>query len=103
MPNLGELLKGKEASRLLSDTKKLEQLRDTPETQKVFYMLSRSAGDLEAAAPPWFSDWASAMICAMAWGLPRMFSSFSSSSLMAAPFPAGWFENLCYMMLSFIF
>ena len=50
MPNLDELLKGKEANRLLSDTKKLEQLRDAPETQKIFNMLSRSAGDLEAAA-----------------------------------------------------
>ena len=50
MPNLDELLKGKEAARLLSDTKKLEQLRDAPETQKVFDLLSRSAGDLEAAA-----------------------------------------------------
>ena len=50
MPNLDELLKGKEANRLLSDTKKLEQLRDAPETQKIFSMLSQSAGDLEAAA-----------------------------------------------------
>ena len=50
MPNLDELLKGKEANRLLSDTKKLEQLRDAPETQKIFSMLSQNAGDLEAAA-----------------------------------------------------
>ena len=50
MPNLDELLKGKEAASLLSDTKKLERLRDAPETQKIFSMLSRSAGDLEAAA-----------------------------------------------------
>ena len=50
MPNLDEILRGKEASRLLSDTKKLERLRDAPETQKIFSMLSRSAGDLEAAA-----------------------------------------------------
>ena len=50
MPKFDELLKGKEASRLLSDTKKLEQLRDAPETQKIFDMLSQSAGDLEAAA-----------------------------------------------------
>ena len=50
MPNLDELLKGKEANRLLSDTKKLERLRDAPETQKVFDLLSQSAGDLEAAA-----------------------------------------------------
>ena len=50
MPNLDELLKGKEAAGLLSDTKKLERLRDAPETQKIFDLLSRSAGDLEAAA-----------------------------------------------------
>ena len=50
MPNLDELLKGKEAGRLLSDAKKLERLRDAPETQKIFSMLSQSAGDLEAAA-----------------------------------------------------
>ena len=50
MPNLDELLKGKDANRLLSDTKKLEQIRDAPETQKIFNMLSQSAGDLEAAA-----------------------------------------------------
>ena len=50
MPNLDELLKGKEAARLLGDAKKLEQLRDAPETQKVFDLLSQSTGDLEAAA-----------------------------------------------------
>ena len=50
MPNLDELMKGKEAAGLLSDPKKLERLRDAPETQKVFSMLSQSAGDLEAAA-----------------------------------------------------
>ena len=50
MPNLDEFIKGKEAARLLSDTKRLEQLRDAPETQKVFDLLSRSAGDLETAA-----------------------------------------------------
>ena len=50
MPNLDELMKGKEAKSLLGNTKKLEQLRDAPETQKIFSMLSQSAGDLEAAA-----------------------------------------------------
>ena len=50
MPNLDELFRGKEAAHLLSDTKKLERLRDAPETQKVFDLLSQSAGDLEAAA-----------------------------------------------------
>ena len=50
MPNLDEVLKGKEANRLLSDTKKLEQLRDAPETRRIFDLLSQSAGNLEAAA-----------------------------------------------------
>ena len=50
MPNLDELIKGKEAARILGDTKKLERLRDAPETQKIFSMLSQSAGDLEVAA-----------------------------------------------------
>lgn len=50
MPNLDELLKGKEASRLMKDPSKLEKLRDAPETQKIFSMLSQSAGDLESAA-----------------------------------------------------
>ena len=50
MPNLDEVFKGKEAAGLLSDTKKLEKLRDAPETQRIFNLLSQSAGDLEAAA-----------------------------------------------------
>ena len=50
MPKFDELLKGKEANSLLSDTKKLERLRDAPETQKIFDLLRQSAGDLEAAA-----------------------------------------------------
>ena len=50
MPNFDELLKGKEASRLMKDPAKLEQLRDAPETRRVFDLLSQSAGDLEAAA-----------------------------------------------------
>ena len=50
MPNFDELLKGKEAAGLLSNARKLEQLRDAPETQKIFDLLSQSAGDLEAAA-----------------------------------------------------
>ena len=50
MPNLDELIKGKQAARLLGDKGKLEQLRDAPETQQIFSMLSRSTGDLEAAA-----------------------------------------------------
>lgn len=51
MPSFDEILKGKQASGLLSDTSKLEKLRDAPETQKIFSMLSRSTGgDLESAA-----------------------------------------------------
>ena len=50
MPNFDELLKGKQAAQLMSDTGKLEKLRDAPETQKIFSMLSQSTGDLEAAA-----------------------------------------------------
>ena len=50
MPNFDEVLKGKEAAGLMKDPGKLEQLRDAPETQKIFAMLSRSTGDLESAA-----------------------------------------------------
>ena len=51
MPNFDEMLKGKEAAGLMKDPGKLEQLRDAPETQKIFNLLSRSTGgDLESAA-----------------------------------------------------
>lgn len=50
MPNFEGILKGKQAAELMGDTTKLQKLRDAPETQKVFSMLSQSAGDLEAAA-----------------------------------------------------
>lgn len=50
MPNFDELLKGKEAGRLMKDPSKLEKLRDAPETQKIFSLLSQSTGDLESAA-----------------------------------------------------
>lgn len=50
MPNFDELLKGKEAASLMKDPGKLEKLRDAPETQQIFSMLSRSTGDLESAA-----------------------------------------------------
>ena len=50
MPNLDELIKGKQAARLLGDKGKLEQLRDAPEARQIFSMLSRSTGDLESAA-----------------------------------------------------
>ena len=50
MPNFDEMLKGKEAASLMKDPSRLEKLRDAPETQKIFSMLSRSTGDLESAA-----------------------------------------------------
>ena len=50
MPNFDELLKGKEAAGLMKDPSRLEKLRDAPETQKIFDLLSQSTGDLESAA-----------------------------------------------------
>lgn len=51
MPSFDELLGSKQAAQLMGDTAKLEQLRDAPETQKIFAMLSRSTGgNLEQAA-----------------------------------------------------
>lgn len=50
MPNFDEVLHGKEAMGLMKDPAKLEKLRDAPETQRIFSMLSRSTGDLESAA-----------------------------------------------------
>ena len=50
MPNFDEVLKGKEAASLMKDPSRLEKLRDAPETQKIFDLLSRSTGDLESAA-----------------------------------------------------
>ncbi len=50
MPNFDELLKGKEAASLMKDPSKLEKLRDAPETQRIFSLLSQSTGNLESAA-----------------------------------------------------
>ena len=50
MPNFDEFLKGQQAAKLMGDSAKLEKLRDAPETQQIFSMLSRSTGDLESAA-----------------------------------------------------
>lgn len=50
MPNFDELMKGKQAAQLMGDRSKLEKLRDAPETQQIFSMLSRATGDLESAA-----------------------------------------------------
>lgn len=51
MPNFDELLGSKQAAKLMGDAAKLEHLRDAPETQKIFAMLSRNTGgNLEQAA-----------------------------------------------------
>ena len=50
MPNFDELLNGKGAAQLIGDKGRLEKLRDAPETQQIFSMLSQSTGDLESAA-----------------------------------------------------
>ena len=51
MANLDGLLHNKLAAHLLSDQKKLEQLRNAPETQQLFTMLrENTGGDLEQAA-----------------------------------------------------
>lgn len=50
MPNFDELLKGKEAAGLVKDPRRLEKLRDAPETRRIFDLLSQSTGDLESAA-----------------------------------------------------
>lgn len=50
MPNFDELMKSKQAAHLIKERDKLEQLRDAPETQQIFSMLSRTTGDLESAA-----------------------------------------------------
>lgn len=51
MPNFQEMLQSEQTSKLLQDQARLERLRDSPETQRLFELLSRSAGgDLEQAA-----------------------------------------------------
>ena len=51
MANLNGLLHNPPAAQLLSDQKKLEELRNAPETQQLFSMLQKSTGgDLEQAA-----------------------------------------------------
>ncbi|OUN96083.1 hypothetical protein B5F98_08290 [Pseudoflavonifractor sp. An44] len=51
MANLNGLLHNPQAAQLLSDQKKLEELRNAPETQQLFSMLQKStSGDLEQAA-----------------------------------------------------
>jgi hypothetical protein len=51
MSELQDMLKSEQAAKLMKDSKKLERLRDAPETQRLFQLLSQSAGgDLEQAA-----------------------------------------------------
>ena len=51
MPNFQEMLQSEQTSKLLQDQARLERLRDSPETRRLFELLSRSAGgDLEQAA-----------------------------------------------------
>ena len=51
MPNFQEMLQSGQTSKLLQDQARLERLRDSPETRRLFELLSRSAGgDLEQAA-----------------------------------------------------
>ncbi len=51
MQKFDQFLNDPQASKLMSDSSKLEQLRDAPETQQIFSMLSQSTGgNLEQAA-----------------------------------------------------
>ena len=51
MSNLDQILKSRQAADLLKNTEKLEELRDAPETKKLFAMLSKSTGgNLEQTA-----------------------------------------------------
>ncbi|HIT02335.1 MAG TPA: hypothetical protein IAC21_05895 [Candidatus Enterenecus merdae] len=51
MPGFDSLRNDPQASRLLGDSAKLEQLKTAPETQKLFDMLRQgTGGDLEQAA-----------------------------------------------------
>lgn len=51
MPGFNAFLNDPKAAKLMGDPQKLKQLKDAPETQQLFSMLSRSAGgDLEQAA-----------------------------------------------------
>ena len=51
MPGFDSLRNDPQASRLLGDSAKLEQLKDAPETQKLFDMLRQgTGGELEQAA-----------------------------------------------------
>ena len=51
MSGFNPFLNDPQAAKLIGDSSRLEQLKDAPETQKLFSMLSRSTGgNLEQAA-----------------------------------------------------
>ena len=51
MRDHNHFLQNEQAAKLINNSAKLEQLRDSPETQKIFSMLSRNiGGNLEQAA-----------------------------------------------------
>ena len=51
MPEFQDILNSQRAARLMGDPKKLEQLQNAPETQRLFQLLQQNAGDdLEQAA-----------------------------------------------------
>ena len=51
MPNFQDFLGSQQAAKLMKNSSKLEQIKDAPETQRLFQLLSQSAGgDLEQAA-----------------------------------------------------
>lgn len=51
MPNFQDVLNSEQAAQLMKNTDKLEHIRNTPETQRLFQLLSQSAGgNLEQAA-----------------------------------------------------
>lgn len=51
MPNLEDLLRSPQAEKLMGDGGKLEHLKNAPETQRLFSMLSKNTGgNLEQAA-----------------------------------------------------
>ena len=66
MPSLDDLMKSGKAERLLQNQEALAELRDAPETQKVFEMLSRTTGgNLEQAAEQAAKGDASALAAAI--------------------------------------
>ena len=51
MPNFQDFLGSEQAASLMKHTDKLERIKDAPETQRLFQLLSQSAGEnLEQAA-----------------------------------------------------